>query len=298
MKSSKALILLLCLYCITISFVFVSYYISQLEKHTKKGIVLSSPLEESDIILDSCTNNSKIDHATLSQKSFRQDVQIFTITYTLKEETEHLNYDISIEYPVCGNTPLVDSIQDWICEGMFDDSLLKQNQGISSFEQLLIDDYFITKTDWDSTEEVFNFVQDLSKTYQSNQLITFVDKRYIYVDGWAHGASSCFGKTFKITDGHSIGWDMFITTENLNTLIFNALNKQYFQTIYEEDFVYNEDKPFPLPSTTPWIESDSIVFQYQEYEISAYYHGKPKCKIPIQQIKHLLNESVLQLFSF
>ena len=52
-----------------------------------------------------------------------------------------------------------------------------------------------------------------------------------------------------------------------------------------------EDEAFPLPSTNPWIENDSVHFIYGPYEIAAFAAGMPECAFPYSVMeKFLTNE--------
>ena len=81
-------------------------------------------------------------------------------------------------------------------------------------------------------------------------------------------------------------------------MVKNAVKEQYFDLLledtdvtFEDVLVLEEGAEFPLPESEPWIENDSIVFFYQDYEIAPHPLGLPECAIPAATLKAQLKEN-------
>ena len=58
----------------------------------------------------------------------------------------------------------------------------------------------------------------------------------------------------------------------------------------DEDFITEYEEINALPANEPWIETDSVVFCFQPYEIASFAAGMPLCKIALTDLKPYLSE--------
>ena len=135
----------------------------------------------------------------------------------------------------------------------------------------------------DGKTEVYTRV-NIRKHYENSDYITYMMETNTYTGG-IHGGHSKVGYTFNKTD------------MSLSDLISPDKVMEYRRAITEElgkKLVRNPSKLFdlllvdescraqglvPLPANGAYLEGDSLVFQYQEYEIAPYSAGMPCVKI-------------------
>ena len=98
------------------------------------------------------------------------------------------------------------------------------------------------------------------------------------------------GTTFSKIDGSIVGYDLFEDPEKLIGLIAQNIEKQYFEKYEKEGFTFEYDEIIALPFNEPWIETDSVVFCFQPYEIASYAAGMPLCKIALTDLEPYLSE--------
>ncbi len=153
-----------------------------------------------------------------------------------------------------------------------------------------------------------NFLR-IELTEQTTDYLTLCLEHDIYTGG-AHGSQYTDGVSFNRQDGGRLGWNMLDMSkkEQLAALLKQGL-KEYFSlqagtpisTDEElEDMLILFDNPetpedelaygIPLPVTEPWLTRNGMLFQYQEYEISAYALGKPSVLIPLTRLQDVLSE--------
>ena len=116
--------------------------------------------------------------------------------------------------------------------------------------------------------------------------ITFAVKQESY-NGGVHGSHSYQGYTFDKTD--------FSLTDLLDKSKTKAYREAITSQLAEQmnmsqeqlmDFLLIEDDCkkeglVPLPANGAYLDGDTLVFQYQEYEIAPYSSGMPCARIPL-----------------
>ena len=114
---------------------------------------------------------------------------------------------------------------------------------------------------------------------------------FLYTGG-AHPMPWYYGTTFSKIDGSIVGYDMFNDPDELSEIITTHIRKQYIDNfdLVEEMFELGDEDHFVLPENEPWIETDSVVFCYQAYEIAPYAAGMPLCKISKEDLWPYLSE--------
>lgn len=207
-------------------------------------------------------------------------------------EDDMAYYTAEVDAPVTDNEDLRDNIIAWIS------SLLNENyDGDSQDVKAMVE--------FDKNEFLTNevemprsmFQNNIKKVAENDRYITYFCESWLYMGG-AHGTSYKEGATFDKTTGERFTFQMVKNPEGLCDRIKDALETQYFIPILEgtdvtfDEAVYSEvAESFPLPTTEPWIQNDSVYFVYQDYEIAAYVFGMPECGIPYEQLKDELTDA-------
>ena len=145
--------------------------------------------------------------------------------------------------------------------------------------------YINNQTDLEQSgkKEVYTKIE-IRKHYENSDYITYMMETNTYTGG-LHGGHSNVGYTFNKTD------------MSLSDLISPDKVMEYRKTITDElgkKLVRDPSKLFdlllvdescrsqglvPLPANGAYLEGDSLVFQYQEYEIAPYSAGMPSVSV-------------------
>ena len=218
------------------------------------------------------------------------DVKLYTLVDSIYIESEYGNdysyYSMNADLPITKNDSLRNSILHWM--------LSDDTEDYETFFQNERDYFFSEEGDEPRSSLESNFT--LSE--QTDIYVTYISEGFLYTGG-AHPMPWYFGTSFSKTDGNIIGYDIFEDPEQLMGIISENIRKQYFEpnNTEEEEYLFEVDEPFQLPSNQPWIETDSVVFCYQAYEIAPYSAGMPLCKIAIDDLKPYLSEKGKSLFN-
>lgn len=144
----------------------------------------------------------------------------------------------------------------------------------------------------------YEFNYDIEDIVTAPKYITMLFTTSVYTGG-AHGLAGSVGQTFVVPNGAKLGYDMFKkgTEAQVLELVKKGLMEQYFQVNSEKEFygLLNDSEKFGMPSNPPYFDNNGVAFQYQYYEITAYYMGMPNCIIPFDSLKPYFTESVLRL---
>lgn len=233
------------------------------------------------VTLMSC-NNTKSDNEV--------DVKLYTLIDSIYIESEYGDdysyYTMNADLPITKNDSLRNNILHWM--------LSDDTEDYETFFQNERDYFFAEEGDEPRSSLESNFT--LSE--QTDLYVTYISEGFVYTGG-AHPMPWYFGTSFSKTDGGIIGYDIFEDPEQLMGIISENIRKQYFEpnNTEEEEYLFEADEPFQLPSNQPWIETDSVVFCYQAYEIAPYSAGIPLCKIAIYDLKPYLSEKGKSLFN-
>lgn len=129
-------------------------------------------------------------------------------------------------------------------------------------------------------------ITEVRKISEDTKHITFAVKQESY-NGGVHGSHSYQGYTFDKTD--------FSLTDLLDKSKTKAYREAITSQLAEQmnmsqeqlmDFLLIEDDCkkeglVPLPANGAYLDGDTLVFQYQEYEIAPYSSGMPCARIPL-----------------
>jgi len=219
-----------------------------------------------------------------------------TQKYSIKKEEANFKYSVQVDYPIEGNENVTLNIKEWIVESLS----VKYDGSLDDPKSILEAGY--QKAKKESNPEFPSESQfEIQNIYRTNNFITY-EKTFYGYEGGTHGYSHKGGVTFRNNDGRRFGWDMIVKERSLKDLIIEGLKKQYFKVDTDEEFfdkimldVTENRFNFPFPRTAPWITSEGVVFQYQEYEIAAYVYGDPYCVIPLSVVQNYFSSSAKKL---
>jgi hypothetical protein len=218
------------------------------------------------------------------------DVKLYTLIDSVFIESEYGDdyayYTLNADLPITKNDSLRKNILHWMLSDETEDYAT----------------YFENEKDYFFSEEGDEPRSYLESNYtlseQTDFYVTYISEGFVYTGG-AHPMPWYFGTSFSKIDGSIIGYDIFDDPEQLKGIISENVRKQYFEpnNTEEEEYLFEDEEPFQLPSNQPWIETDSVVFCYQAYEIAPYSAGAPLCKIAINDLKPYLSEKGKSLFN-
>ena len=218
------------------------------------------------------------------------DVELYTLIDSIFIESEYGDnysyYTVTADLPITKNDSLRKSILHWM--------MSDETEDYTAFFENEKDHFF----DEEGDEPGSSLESNYTLSEQTDLYVTYISEGFVYTGG-AHPMPWYFGTSFSKADGSIIGYDIFEDPEQLMGFISENIRKQYFEpnNTEEEEYLFEADEPFPLPSNQPWIETDSLVFCYQAYEIAPYSAGTPLCKIAINDLKPYLNEKGKSLFN-
>lgn len=211
------------------------------------------------------------------------DVEPYSLIDSVFIESEfgddYAYYTLNADLPVTDNDSLRKSILHWMmAEDTEDHVTFFQNER----------DHFFAE---DGDEPRSTLESNYTLSEQTDLYLTYISEGFIYTGG-AHPMPWYFGTSFSKVDGSIIGYDLFDDPEQLIRLISENIRTQYFEpnNTEEEEYLFEPDETFQLPTNEPWIEAGSVVFCYEPFEIAPYAAGMPLCKIAIDELKPYLSE--------
>ena len=209
------------------------------------------------------------------------DVEPYTLSDSLFIESEYGDgysyFNVSLDLPVTNNKTLRQNILHWMLSDETEDHV--------SYLETMKDNFF----EEDGSEPRSDYEENFTLSEQTDQYVTYTTEGFLY-SGGAHEMPWYNGTTFSKIDGSIVGYDLFEDPEQLIKIIAENIESQYFSKNAEEDFFFEYEDINTLPENEPWIETDSVVFCYQPYEIAAFAAGMPLCKIALSDLKPYLSE--------
>ena len=199
---------------------------------------------------------------------------------------DYSRYTVNIDLPVTDNDSLRKNIIRWM--------LADETEDYKAYFAADKDRFFAEEGD----EPHSTFEGNYTLSEQTDSYVTYISEGYVYTGG-AHPMPWYYGISFSKQDGSIIGYDLFDDPEQLAGLISENIRKQYFEpnNTEEEEYLFEPDEPFQLPTNQPWIETDSVVFCYGPFEIAPFAAGIPLCKIAVSDLKPYLSEKGKALFN-
>ena len=209
------------------------------------------------------------------------DVEPYTLCDSVFIESEYGDgysyFNVSLDLPVTKNKTLRQNILHWMLSDETEDHV--------SYLRTMKDSFF----EEDGSEPRSNYEENFTLSEQTDDYVTYTTEGFLY-SGGAHEMPWYNGTTFSKIDGSIVGYDLFEDPEQLIKIIAENIESQYFSKFNEEDFFFDYEEINTLPENEPWIETDSVVFCYQPYEISSFAAGMPLCKIALSDLKPYLSE--------
>lgn len=211
------------------------------------------------------------------------DTKLYTLIDSVYIENEYEEgysyFTSSLDLPVTKNDTLRLNILHWM--------LSPETEDYQTFLENEMKQFFAEEGD----EPRSALEENYTLSEQTDNYVTYITEGYIYTGG-AHPTPWYFGTTFSKKDGSIVGYDMFNDPEQLLVLISENIKKQYFDkyNTEEEEYFFEPEETFTLPSNDPWIETDSVVFCYGAYEIAPYAAGMPLCKLSKEDLLPYLSE--------
>lgn len=219
------------------------------------------------------------------------DIKLVVINDSVLVQNEYdeaySRYTMNIDLPVTDNKILRQSIIHWMLSSETEDyaTFFKEDK-MRFFEE-------------EGNEPRSVFEGNYSLSEQTDLYVTYISEGYVYTGG-AHPLPWYWGASFSKTDGTMAGYDMFENPEQLVELVSENIRKQYFDLFNteEEEYYFEPDTLFQLPTNQPWIETDSVVFCYGPFEIAPYAAGMPLCKISKDVLQPYLSKKGKQILNF
>ena len=209
------------------------------------------------------------------------DVEPYTLCDSVFIESEYGDgysyFNVSLDLPVTNNKTLRQNILHWMLSDETEDHVV--------YLQTMKDNFF----EEDGSEPRSDYEENFTLSEQTDEYVTYTTEGFLY-SGGAHEMPWYNGTTFSKIDGSIVGYDLFEDPEQLIKIIAENIESQYFSKYAEEDFFFDYEEINTLPENEPWIETDSVVFCYQPYEIAAFAAGMPLCKIALSDLKPYLSE--------
>ena len=213
--------------------------------------------------------------------------QVDSKTYTLCDsvyleneyEEGYSHYTTNIDIPITKNETLRQSILHWMLSPETEDYKTFLNDDMAQFFEE------------EGSEPRSEMENNYTLSEQTDRYVTYTTEGFLYTGG-AHPMPWYYGTTFSKIDGSIVGYDMFNDPDELSEIITTHIRKQYIDNfdLVEEMFELGDEDHFVLPENEPWIETDSVVFCYQAYEIAPYAAGMPLCKISKEDLWPYLSE--------
>lgn len=210
------------------------------------------------------------------------DVDTYTLCDSIFIESEYSEgysrFNVSLDLPVTKNKTLRQNILHWMLSDDTEDHV--------SYLESMKENFF----EEDGSEPRSEYEENYTLSEQTDKYVTYTTEGYLYTGG-AHEMPWYNGTTFSKIDGSIVGYDLFEEPERLIDLIADNIENQYFAKYAEEEDLFLEYEEInSLPNNEPWIETDSVVFCFQPYEIAAYAAGMPLCKIALTDLMPYLSE--------
>ena len=209
------------------------------------------------------------------------DVETYTLTDSVFQESEYSKgysrFNISLDLPVTKNKTLKQNILHWMLSDSTTDHI--------GYLEAMKNNFF----EEEGSEPRSEFEENYTLSEQTDKYVTYTTEGYIYTGG-AHEMPWYNGTTFSKIDGSIVGYDLFDEPELLIDLIAENIENQYFAKFAEEGFYLEYEEITALPNNEPWIETDSVVFCFQSFEIASYAGGMPLCKIALTDLEPYLSE--------
>lgn len=251
------------------------------------------------LAFSACVNNIT-NEGELTVKNYRDSVA---------NKVKDTGYEviISIDYPETGNQALINGIREWI----FDQTSCAPTTDINNCDSIVkeyvannldnIKEIATELSEYGSAQGCSNDI-DIKKTFEDDKFITYVNTSYSYMGG-AHGSQTKNGVTFRKSDGKVYGYNMLNPTKEdeitklIEKTLADNLGFDSVDKLKEVLFLPEYSTTVPMPVCDPYLDKDSMVFVYQQYEITPYVMGIPTARIALKDLKPYLSPSFAKYYN-
>lgn len=232
-----------------------------------------------------------------------EDFTFMTESHTFKDSLEQNGvtafYELMLDIPVSGSTPLLISLTNWI------DSLLGGNyEGKKDFSEDMLKSY--ASLYFQHCDEQGIFDAGPAAAYSLSAIVTADTDMYVSYEvqtseyqGGAKPLPGFFGATFDKETGERLGWNLFADSTDLAPLFKKHLLAYFGDDVTEKnlpDYLYEDIiRHFPLPTAVPWLTEEGVKFAYGAYEIAPGAAGMPTGVIPVKSVEKFLSDKAKKL---
>ena len=240
--------------------------------------------------------------------NFNQSQDFKVKTYNTQLSHGDMTYEISVDFPISGPRPLIDSIRTHVFDELFtyasssgkdDTSMtyklpplgtdltpLLEKAGRKFFQDNLevysdIPEYTIRNS----------YQQEIKFIAVTSNSVSFKFDGYYY-GGGAHGIPWEFGLSFNCSNGKVITWEDLFTPNGLkilNPMIEYYLRAQYFADEEEDDVdFWCKQSELVDYANFPVLTSKGLTVHFSAYAIGPYAIGMPTCTIPYNVIAEFM----------
>ena len=149
----------------------------------------------------------------------------------------------------------------------------------------------------------FEYSLNMTKDVETKNYVVFDCYEFSYLGG-AHGGVYGDGPIiFSKKDGSRL--EEVISKSNTNAMqgLLREGVESYFADYGEDvddrnifDCLILVDSIIPLPVHLPYLDGDSMIFEYQQYEIAPYAAGMPSFKVHVNEVKPFLTPEARKVF--
>ena len=226
---------------------------------------------------------------------------------TLERISSVVEVSAYIEYPTDTTTQLSRAIGEFFCEmfgGTWKGSCTDYYALTEDYVETLARDYKEEALGW-GDDPVLPWYEhtEVLKFSENDFFVSYLFSRETYTGG-AHGNSNLYAMTFRKSDGHRMGWDVFKETQHSEFASLIRKGLMDFWDISDEDeselryYLFDQsdyDYP-PLPQSPPLFTEEGVLFIYNRYEIAGYALGTPVFMVPYSKLHNFMMETARRLF--
>lgn len=229
-------------------------------------------------------------------------------TYNIQLSHGDMTYEISVDFPISGPRPLIDSIRTHVFDELFTYELFSEDYDASMTYKLpplgtdltpLLEKagrkFFQDKLEVYSDDPEYTirdwYQQEIKFIAVTSNYVSFKFDGYYYCGG-AHGFPWEFGLSFNCSNGKVITWEDLFTPNGLkilNPMIDYFLRKQYFDSEeYGDIEFWCKQSELVDNASFPVLTQKGLTVHFSAYAIGPYAIGMPTCTIPYNVIAEFM----------
>lgn len=240
--------------------------------------------------------------------NFNQSQDFKVKTYNTQLSHGDMTYEISVDFPISGPRPLIDSIRTHVFDELFtyasssgkdDTSMTYKLPPLGTDLTPLLEK--AGRKFFQDNLEVYSDIPEytIRNSYQQEIKFIAVTSNYVsfkfdgyYYGGGAHGIPWEFGLSFNCSNGKVITWEDLFTPNGLkilNPMIEYYLRAQYFADEEEDDVdFWCKQSELVDYANFPVLTSKGLTVHFSAYAIGPYAIGMPTCTIPYNVIAEFM----------